>query len=58
MGNCIEDDEEQIEWCRQWADEQARKRDRRRNRIRNALAWLMAAVVDKEGKDDDEGGRG
>ena len=51
MGNRIEDDEEQIEWCRQWADEQARKRARRRHRIRTTLAWLLAAVG-YEGRED------
>lgn len=51
MGNRIEDDEEQIEWCRQWAEEQERKRARRRNRFRNALAWMLAAVG-YEGRDD------
>lgn len=51
MGNRIEDDEEQIEWCRQWAAEHERKRTRSRNRIRTTLAWLLAAVG-YEGRED------
>ena len=54
MGNLIEDDEEQMEWCRQWADEQARKRARRRHRIRNTLAWMLAAVGHEGREDCDE----
>ncbi len=57
MGSSL-DDEEQIEWCRQWAENQSRKRARRRHWFRSVLALMPAAVVDKEGKDDDEGGRG
>ena len=58
MGNDFNEDLEQIEWCRQWEENQSRKHARRRHWFRSVLALLLAAVVDKEGKDDDEGGRG
>lgn len=51
MGNRIEDDEEQLEWCRQWAAEHERKRTRRKARLRTMSAWLLAAVG-YEGRED------